>query len=197
MEADLKHNSVPLLEQKKHQLQAIRNRRLEGMMVKSRVEWFRDGKRASRYFCNLEKRNYTSSSMSFIETRDGKTVFSQKEILDETKAFYENLYSQKETVDVDLGTLLSNAPSLTHEEREITEGQITYTETLAAVQAMKNNKSRGPDGYTPEFYTNIFRDIGNFLVRSINYGCQNGEMSVTPKQGIITCIRKEGNPDTY
>ena len=122
MEADLKHNSVPLLEEKKHQLQAIRNRRLEGMMVKSRVKWFQDGKRASRYFCNLEKRNYTSTSMSFIETRDGKTVFSQKEILDETKAFYENLYSQKETVDVDLRTLISDAPSLTHEERETTEG---------------------------------------------------------------------------
>ena len=96
MEADLKHNSVPLLEEKKHQLQAIRNRRLEGMMVRSRVKQLQDGERASRYFCNLEKRNYTSRSMSFIETRDGQTVFSQKEILDETKAFYENLYSQKE-----------------------------------------------------------------------------------------------------
>ena len=75
MEADLKHNSFPLLEEKKHLLQekkhllqAIRNRRLEGMMVRSRVKWLQDGKRASRYFCNLEKRNYTSRSMSFMET---------------------------------------------------------------------------------------------------------------------------------
>ena len=84
-EADLKHNSVPLLEEKKNQVQAIRNRRLGGMMVRSRVKWLQDGERASRYFCNLEKRNYTSRSMSFIETRDGQAVFSQKEILDETK----------------------------------------------------------------------------------------------------------------
>ena len=27
-----------------------------------------------------------------------------------------------------------------------------YTEALAAVQAMKNNKSPGPDGYTSQFY---------------------------------------------
>ena len=118
----------------------------------ARVKRLQDGKRASRYFCNLEKRNYTSRSMSFIETRDGQTVFSQKEMLDKTKASYENLYSQKETVDVDLRTLLSNAPSLTHEEREMIKGQITYTQALAAVQAMKNNKSPGPDGYTPQFY---------------------------------------------
>ena len=38
MVPDLKHNSVPLLEGKKHQLQAIGNRRLEGMVVRSRVK---------------------------------------------------------------------------------------------------------------------------------------------------------------
>ena len=53
---------------------------------------------------------------------------------------------------VDLRTLLSNAPPLIHEEREFIEGQITYTEALAAAQAMKNNKSPGLDGYTPEFH---------------------------------------------
>ena len=55
-------------------------------MVRSRVKWLQDGKRASRYFCNLEKHDYTSRSMSFMQRRDGQTVFSQKEILDETKA---------------------------------------------------------------------------------------------------------------
>ena len=135
--------------------------------------------------------------MPYIETRDGQTAFSQKEMLDETKAFYENLYSQKETVDVDLRTLLSNAPSLTHEEREFNEGQITCTEALAAVQAVKNNISPEPDGSTPEFYKYFFRDIETFLVRSINYGYQNEEMPVTKKQGIITCIQKRGNTDTY
>ena len=38
IEEDLKHNLIPLLEEKKHQLQAIRNRILEGMMVRSRVK---------------------------------------------------------------------------------------------------------------------------------------------------------------
>jgi len=31
-----------------------------------------------------------------------------------------------------------------------------------------------------------------FLLRSINYGFEKGEMSVTQKQGVITCISKEG-----
>ena len=73
------------------------------------------------------------------------------------RLFYENLYCPKETIDVDLRALLSNAPSLIHEERENTEGQITYTEALAAVQAVKNYKSLGPDGYIPEFYQYFFQ----------------------------------------
>ena len=95
--------------------------------------------------------------MFFIESRDGQTVYSQKEILEETKTFYKNVYCQKETIEVDLRALLSNGPSSTHEEREITEGQITYTEALAAVQAVKNYKSLGPDGYIPEFYQYFFQ----------------------------------------
>ena len=44
------------------------------------------------------------------------------------------------------------------------------------------------------FINIFFRDIGNFLVRSINCGFQNEGMSVTPKQGITLCIPKEGKP---
>ena len=36
------------------------------------------------------------------------------------------------------------------------------------------------------------KDVGMFLLRSINYGFEKGEMSVTQKQGVITCISKEG-----
>ena len=62
---------------------------------------------------------------------------------------------------------------------------------------MKNNESPGPDGYTPEFYKYFFRNTGNFPVHSINYGFQNVEMSVTQKQGLITCIPKEGKPKNF
>ena len=34
--------------------------------------------------------------------------------------------------------------------------------------------------------------LGNFIVRSLNFGYNKGELSVTQKQGITTCIPKEG-----
>ena len=132
--------------------------------------------------------------MCFIQRNNGDVDFDQEEIIEETKNFYVNLYSQQETIDVDMKRVAPNAPLLTMENREITEGQITYTEAHIAVRAMTNNKSPGSDGYTSELKKKIFRDIAHFLVRSINYRFKNKQMSVTPKQGIITCISKEGKP---
>ena len=151
-------------------------------------------KKQADIFCNLENRNYTSKSMCFIQRNNGDVVLDQEEIIEETKNFYVNLYSQQETIDVDLKRVAPNAPLLAMENREIIEGQITYTEAHTAVRAMKNNTSLGSDGYTSKSYKLVFRDIGHFLVWSINYGFKNKQMSVTQRQGIITCIPKEDKP---
>ena len=56
---------------------------------------------------------------------------------------------------------------------------------------MKNEKSPGLDGFTVDFKKKFFFiDIGVFVLRSINYGYRTGSLSVTNKQGIITCFPK-------
>lgn len=63
---------------------------------------------------------------------------------------------------------------------------------------MSNNKSPGSDGFTTEFFSNFFwKQLGHFIVRSFNFGYEKGELSVTQKQGIITCIPKEGKSKFY
>ena len=64
-------------------------------------------------------------------------------------------------------------------------------------QHMKNNKSSGPDGFSVEFYKLLFLDIGVFLVRSVNYGFENEELSVTQMQGVITCVPKDKKPKQF
>ena len=84
-------------------------------------------------------------------------------------------------------------PKLSESQKLEIEGQITATEALNSLKNMKNNKSPGSDGFSTEFFK-FLNDIGDFLVKSINYGFSNGELSVTQKEGIITCIPK-GNKD--
>ena len=56
---------------------------------------------------------------------------------------------------------------------------------------MKNDKSPGLDGFTVEFFKFFWLDLGNFILRSLNFGYNNGNLSVTQKQGIITCLPKQ------
>ena len=107
-------------------------------------------KKQADIFCNLENRNYTSKSMCFIQRNNGDVVFDQEEIIEETKNFYVNLYSQQGTIDVGMKRVAPNAPLLTTEDREIIERQITYTKAHTAIRAMTNNKSPESDGYTSE-----------------------------------------------
>ena len=55
---------------------------------------------------------------------------------------------------------------------------------------MKNNKSLGLDDLTVEFFKFFWVDVSQFILRSLNYGYRNGSLSITQKQGVITCIPK-------
>ena len=62
---------------------------------------------------------------------------------------------------------------------------------------MKNGKSPGLDGYTTEFLKFFWKDLGAFVVRAINDGFKRGEMSITQRRGVITCIPKENKPKRF
>jgi hypothetical protein len=61
---------------------------------------------------------------------------------------------------------------------------------------MSNGTSPGNDGFTTEFFKCFWSDISTciFLVTSINYAYSVGDLSVTLKQVVITCI-PNGNKD--
>ena len=59
---------------------------------------------------------------------------------------------------------------------------------------MKNGKSPGTDGFGAEFLKCFWRQLGGFVVRALNESFRDGELSVTQREGIITCIPKQDKP---
>ena len=179
------------LEELKLKLQEIREHRLKGLILRAKLQWLQHGEKPSNYFCKLEDRNFISKRMCFLEKEDGTILYSEEDILEETKTFYSNLYSFKGTENLDINNLIHGPNKLNDNERASIEGQISYEEALGALKGMKNNKSPGNSGYTTEFFKFFFRDLGHYLVRSINHGFVEGKLSITQRQGVITCIPKE------
>ena len=58
-------------------------------------------------------------------------------------------------------------------------------------------KSPGIDGFTVEFYKFFWNDIKIPLVKCLNESLDNGKFSVSQRQGLITCIPKEGKPKHF
>ena len=67
----------------------------------------------------------------------------------------------------------SDVQILTKKESDATEGFITLKEAAVTLKSMSNNKNPGSDGYSAEFFK-VFRiELGQFIVRSINYSFKN------------------------
>ena len=81
---------------------------------------------------------------------------------------------------------------MTPEEKAQLELRISKTELDQALTSMKNNKSPGMDGYSPEFFKKFWDQLGWFFLESINESFANGQLTESQTQGMITCIPKTG-----
>jgi exonuclease III len=184
------------LEEKKEELKDIREKRIEGVLLRSKARWVSEGEKVSHYFCNLEKRHFVSKMMTKI-VDNGKEISDSKQILEKVKLFYEKLYENKEVEQCEINDLVKELPTLNELERESLEGEITYGEVCSALKNMKHLKSPGTDGFNAEFFKTFWGKLGHMVVRALNASFRAGILTPTQRQGIITCIPKGDKPREY
>ena len=93
LENNLMEGDVYVLEQKRHELLELRQKKLDGVIVRSRGKWLYEGEKNTKYFCNFEKRNFVQKAMCFIQKDNGDIIHDSNAITKEAKLFYENLYA--------------------------------------------------------------------------------------------------------
>ena len=191
--------TIQTLSQKKIRLTEIRKTKIDGVMLRSRTRYQDLGEKPTKYFFGLENRQYTNKVMNKIIDSNAVEHTDTKDILNCQKQFYENLYDKVPVSENNSLTdiLGENEDKLSDEEAHALEGKITYAELLHALKQMKNEKSPGLDGYTAEFFKFFWIDLGIFVLRSINYGYEKGSLSITQKQGVITCLPKQDKDRNY
>ena len=169
-------------------------------MLRSRSRYQDLGEKPSNFFFNLENRNYANKTMTKIIENDGTEHTEMNEILKCQQQFYENLYNDY-SVDLDersIGSVIGeNENKLSNEDAEKLEGEIKLKELSDALKNMKNEKSPVLDGFTVEFFKMFWTDLKFIILRSINYGYHTGSLSVTQKQGVITCLPKPNKSRHY
>ena len=203
-----KYIAIPSLEnldkftEANNQLKILRDKNIEGIIMRSKAKWHLEGEKNSRYFCNLEKKHYQEKCISKLVDEDGNEKTKMPDILKETASFYQNLYtSTNPSINrEDMETFFDNNTdfyTLSNEDSNQLETEITVEECYKVLKNMKSNKSPGSDGFTSEFYIHFWKDLKHVMVNSFKESLQGGKLSNSQRLGIITCLPKPGKDKLY
>ena len=151
----------------------------------------------TKYFLNMEKRNYNKRYIKKLETGYGLEITDPSEILNEQKKFYSDLYSSS-----NLNVRSNNAadktlsnipiPKLNNLEKKLCDENLTISEIAMALRELPNDKTPGSDGFTTNFYKFFWSDIRMLLYDSFAYTFSNGSLSDDQRRGIINIIPNDG-----
>ena len=75
-----------------NELENLVQNQTKGAIVRSRARWAENGEKNTKYFLNLEKRNYDKKVIHELKSGKGIIKTDQKEILAELVDYYKQLY---------------------------------------------------------------------------------------------------------
>jgi hypothetical protein len=143
-------------ESTKLEIEYYNNEKANGVRLRAKVDWAEMGERNTKFFLNLEKRNYKNKCITKLINEQEQIVENKDEILEYEAKYYKNLYTNKMTNEnenpQDEFFMDPDTPKLKEEDINFCEQNINITEIGIALKELKNGKSPGTDGFTADFY---------------------------------------------
>jgi hypothetical protein len=132
------------------------------------------------------------TQISQIRNSKGEITTNTTEIQEIIRDYFESLYSKKfenlEEMDRFLETY--NHPKLNQEDINHLNRCITQNEIEAAIKSLLKKKSRGPDGFTAEFYQTFKEELIPTLLKLFHEIEREGTLPNSFYEASITLIPK-------
>ena len=124
-----------------------------------------------KYFCILEKQRFNHKTMTCIVMLDGSISRRQKDILQMQAEFNKRLHA----TDTDIMFTFSNQnhAKLTEEQKSKLESAISIDKLTVAVKGLKENKTPGCDGLSPELFQAVWDEIKGSLLEALKFFISN------------------------
>jgi hypothetical protein len=180
-------------------IEDFNNDKANGAILRSKAAWAEFGERNSKFFLNLEKRNYNMKCITKLLNEDDTEITLPDKILEYEETFYKNLYSapiknNNEKIEEQQAANYfkdETIPKIGEHEKATCESDITQHEISIALKDLQNGKSPGSDGFTPDFYKFFWPVIKNVVFQSIMQADKNKHLSIDQKRGVINLIPKK------
>ena len=190
---DRGENVTEEYEEVKHEIESINEQKVKGHLIRSKAKWIEDGEKCTKYFLQLESRNFKTKYIKTLKD-ENKTISDHKKILEAQEKFYGELYtapndSNEEYNDVNC---LFNEKSdcLSESDKQSCDIDISVEECGKSLLALSNNKSPGSDGFTTEFYKFFWPDIRSLVFNAFNFSFESGILSNNQREAVLTLLPK-------
>lgn len=172
----------------------IVEKKVEGAILRSKVDWAYMGCKPTKYFFNLEKTKYARKTITRLNDCKGQAHSTTVELQNLLVQYYSNLYQShdNEVSDEALEQFFEGlqGPKITQAQANDLEILPTPEELQKALLDMENNKTPGPDGFPAEFYKFFWEKLRIPFVAMLKQGFQSG-FDVNFLRCILTLLGKK------
>ena len=199
LETNLNSETFLEYDQVKQEIKNIEDYFAKGVIIRSKVQFFEEDEKCTKYFFDLEKVNYKRKHIRKLKIDEKRCVTDPKLILHEEREYYKKLYQETINDDTIKGNtfLLQDMPKISPLEKQLCDEPITLNELYNSLKTFGKNKSPGNDGLTAEFFILFWDDMGILLLESLSESFIKEELSTSQRQAIITLIDKKGKDRQY
>jgi hypothetical protein len=156
----------------------------QGARIRGNQQWAEEGETSSAFFFRQEKVHASRRLFTGIRDAQGTIVRSISAILRVWCIFYVQLFSASILSSPDQSFFLNSLEqSLSAEEAQLCEGEVTLQECQRALNSFKRNKSPDLDGLPYEFYQSFWDILGPDLVAVYNDCLAQGALSFFQRTG--------------
>ena len=195
LEHALENFDTDIINDCRNRLKEKYNNISKGVEIRSRVQWFEEAEKPTRYFHSIEKCKGKSKLWDKIINNEGEILEDTDSIQNVQVSYFKALYTSKShNIDSDIQEKFCNSidNELSNDSQNTLNKDLSAEELFNSLKLMKNNKSPGPDGLSVEFYKAFWIHLKEPLLKVYNYSFELEEMSYTQYLAIIVLLYKKG-----
>ena len=162
-DGDLNPHMLDLYEEEKNELNSLYESKGKEAIFRSKVKWIEQGEKPTKYFFNLEKKNYLTKTLLQIKLDNGEITSDMKKINKQIEVFLSETYKSKLTdvplseQELGLKDFIQNLeiPRLSNEEQATFEHELTVQEIKNVLHSFEKNKTPGEDSFSKKILRNF------------------------------------------
>ena len=174
----------------KTDIETLMKLKTQGAILRTRSNWAIHGEKPTKYFLNLEKQNFHKKTLYKVQDDSGKIHSEPKEVLDQIKKYYQNLYTAVDGENLDYVDKL-DIPKITEEQKQLCDAPITQAEVATALLQLKNNKCSSTDGIPPDFYKVFWPKLKEIMFQMYLEVVAEGKLHLSARRGILSLLEKK------